>query len=272
MSQILKRLVPPAVADCLRALLGRSIRFSGPYASWQEASRKSGGYHSSEILRKVAEATHKVVAGEAPYERDGVLFDRIRYSFPVLAVLLKAALQNQGRLTVTDFGGALGSSYREFRQFFADAILSCTWMVVEQARVADYGRDHFQTEDLKFCSSLSEAAQVGSPDVLLLSSVLQYLSQPSAVLEHLLELEAAYVVVDRTVVNQQKSNTLYVQHVPPSIYSADYPCWSLSEEKLMEKFERRYELQCDFTSLPFPALRRIDSEFKGYVFKKRRAA
>ena len=42
--------------------------------------------------------------GEAVYERDSVLFDEIQYSWGLLAGLQKAALENDGKLCVLDFG------------------------------------------------------------------------------------------------------------------------------------------------------------------------
>jgi putative methyltransferase (TIGR04325 family) len=147
-----------------------------------------------------------------------------------------------------------------------------TWIVVEQPRFAAYGREHFQSDELKFCDSLPAALQFGPPDVALLSSVLQYLPEPWTALDEISALGCRDIVIDRTVVNMRTEDKLYVQHVAPSIYPADYPCWSLSEAMLATRLKGRYDLVCDFPSLAFPALRRIDSQFKGYLFRKRSGA
>ena len=59
----------------------------------------------------------KVKNGEAVYERDSVLFDEIQYSWGLLAGLEKAALEHDGKLCVLDFGGSLGSTYYQNKQF-----------------------------------------------------------------------------------------------------------------------------------------------------------
>lgn len=266
---LVKDLLPPVLADALDDLAGRGIRFSGPYPSWEAAAGRCEGYAAEGILARVTEATKRVLAGEAAYERDGVLFDRIEYSFPVLATLLKAAAGQGGRLAVLDFGGSLGSSYRECRSFLGDAVASVHWAVVEQPAFAREGQARFESAELRFFASVAEALALGRPDVLLLSSVLQYLPDPAAALEELLATGARYVIVDRTIVHPGTDDRVYVQHVPASIYAGAYPCWSLSEPRLLQRFSGRYELVSAFASLPFPSLRRIGSRFNGYLFARR---
>ncbi len=62
------------------------------------------------------QATRKVVAGEAVYERDSVVFDHLEYAWPLLACLLQIAAERRS-LRVIDFGGSLGSSWRQNRRF-----------------------------------------------------------------------------------------------------------------------------------------------------------
>jgi hypothetical protein len=38
---------------------------------------------------------------------------------------------------------------------------------------------------------------------------------------------------------------------------------------LLNRIGKTYDMAADFTSLDFTALRGINSEFKGYIFKKR---
>jgi hypothetical protein len=81
-------------------------------------------------------------------------------------------------------------------------------------------------------------------------------------------VEADIVILDRTIINHSMSDRIYVQQVPPSIYSASYPCRSLSESRLLAATADRYQLRADFRSLFFPALEAIESEFKGYLFTR----
>jgi len=98
--------------------------------------------------------------------------------------------------------------------------------------------------------------------------VLQYLPYPEKIIRELAEINAETVILDRTIINRSVAHRVYIQHVPPSIYAASYPCYSLSESRLIESMSSNYEMIADFASLSFPALLSIDAEFKGYIFKR----
>ncbi|MES3002263.1 MAG: methyltransferase, TIGR04325 family [Pseudomonadota bacterium] len=261
--------LPPAVHRAVgrwRAS-GSAIRFEGEFATWQEAAARCAGYEASHILGKVLAATLEVKRGEAIYERDSVLFHEIDYNWPVAAGLLWAAGRSRGRLTVLDFGGALGSSYYQNRGLL-EGLAHLRWNVVEQPHYVAVGRAQVQDETLRFHDSIDACARESAPNAVLLSSVLQYLEDPRAVLEQAMRMEPEVIVVDRTIVNDGPADRIYMQRVPASIYRASYPCRSLSESNLVAALEGRYRLAASFASLEFPALRSIASSFRGFLFHK----
>ena len=172
-----------------------------------------------------------------------------------------------GQLNVLDFGGALGSSYFQHSKFL-QALPEVRWNVVEQAHYVETGQALILSDQLRFYKTIDECLGENHPNVVFLSSVLQYLPDPEKVIAELMSVKAEAVILDRTIINLSKAHRIYIQHVPASIYSASYPCRSLSEALLIKLMANRYKLAADFPSLPFPALREIDSEFKGYLFKK----
>src|SRR3990167_5203275 len=123
-----KKLIPPIILEILKK--PSKYGYFGNYKTWQEALNNSIGYDSTAILEKVKNSLIKVKNGEAVYERDSVLFNKIEYSWPVLAGLLWAASQSGNKLTVLDFGGSLGSSYFQNRNFLEHVNLK--WYIVEQ--------------------------------------------------------------------------------------------------------------------------------------------
>lgn len=267
MRRAARRLLPPVALDLLRRSLALGVSFSAPQRDWAAARAASGGFDDEAIVRRVADATQAVVDGRAIYERDSVLFDRIQYAFPVVATLLRAALERPEGLNVLDFGGSLGSSYRECRPFIPACVAPLRWIVVEQPAFAACGRSRFTTAELGFTESVSEADFAGPLDVALFSSVLQYLEHPAAAIRDVLQHQPAYVVLDRTIVNLSATDRVHVQRVPARIYRASYPVRSFSEARLTASFEG-YELLSAHASLPFDALGAIGSEFKGYIFRR----
>ena len=251
-------------------MLKLGIYFSGSYNDWEEASKNAFGYDTNIILERVKSAMLKVKSGEAKYERDSVLFDEIQYSFPVLVGLLHAAAENNNRLSVLDFGGSLGSSYFQCRNFLS-VLAFLQWNIVEQEHFTQCGQELFETEQLKFFYTIEECLGKFTPNVALLSSVLQYVSEPYQVLEELTNANISYIVIDRTSFSDCKEDFVTVQNVPPSIYKASYPCWVFAHQTFLERVSTRYEVLTEFdSSMDNPVNQgRLQFKFSGMVLRRK---
>ena len=267
--KFLKNLVPPAVLRAARGAAGGPYGFFGDYKSWADALCDSKGYADPDIVGKVLAATMKVENGEAAYERDSVLFDAPQYSWPVLAALLWAASVNGNRLFVMDFGGSLGSSYRQNR-YFLSHVDPLTWNVVEQAGCVEAGKRHFEDERLRFYPSIADCLADNTPDVALLSSVVQYLPEPHALLDDIVRRGFRTIIVDRTPLVEGVRDRLTVQKVPPSIYDASYPAWFLERGRFLSHFRDGYEPAAEFDALAGEIdLGDVKARDKGFIFRKR---
>ena len=92
--------------------------WSGDYQNWEEASAHCTNYENASILKKVKAALIEVRDGRAAFERDSVLFQTPDYNWPLLSTLLWAFGKESNTLTILDFGGSLGSTYFQHRQWF----------------------------------------------------------------------------------------------------------------------------------------------------------
>lgn len=265
--------LPPALLELYRSYSTQGIRFVGRYSSWQAAAGASTGYDVDTILERVSAASEKVKSGEALYERDSVLFNKVEHTFPLLSLLMRVALEKGGKLTVLDFGGSLGSSYFQCKNFLP-ATIDLHWCVVEQEKFVVRGQQKFETEELHFFFSMEECIAKHQPDVVLFASVLQYLENADQIVETALASGAGYIVVDRTPFIELESDWICVQHVPPSIYEASYPCAMLSESRLNQKLGSHCDLLADFEALGGKGYIRHGSqtlpfEYKGMIWRKR---
>ena len=270
--RVIKDWVPPVLLRAARTWspVGGGIRFRAGFASWDEARTASGGYDDAAILDKVRAATLAVKRGDAVYERDSVLFDRVEYSWPVLAALTWTASLHGGRLSVLDFGGSLGSSYFQNRRFLA-RLPDVRWGVVEQPHYVAAGRADVAHGGLSFFDDVEQCAAAIQPNVALLSSVIQYLDAYEPVVARIAAVRPTTIVLDRTIVKlgADARSDIYVQDVPPSIYSASYPVRAIPEQGLIAALARGgYELMSDFDSPEFPPLAALGCVFKGYVFAR----
>jgi putative methyltransferase (TIGR04325 family) len=268
---IAKDWLPPVLGRQLYRFsrLKGSITYEGPFTSWAEAKQRSTGYDDEQILEKVLGATLKVKRGEAVFERDSVLFDEIQYAWPLTAGLMWAAACYSGRLRVLDFGGSLGSSYFQNLKFL-EGLQDVRWSVVEQEHFVECGNEQIQDERLMFYSTIAECVAVEKPNVVLLSSVLQYLPKPYAALDELVESGAEIILVDRTSFWEGQEDLLGVQKVTDAIYPASYPFWIFSKKKFIKHLSIKFDLIAETLSpegfVPFTKER---FSFNGFVIKRR---
>jgi putative methyltransferase (TIGR04325 family) len=244
-----------------------SIICSGDYSTWPEALAASSGY-LPEFIERTRQAALRVKNGEAVYERDSVLFDEVQYSFPLLAGLLRAALENEGRLTVFDFGGGFGTSYFQCRRFLKP-LHNIRWLIVDQPTHVEYGLRDFQTEELRFFRTVPEVFSEHRADLLLLSGVLPYVPSPYDLLTELLAHAIRYVIIDRTLFLERGADRLTIQHGPFEIYPGTYPAWFLNEARLVEAVRMRgYQLLQSFDGFDDVGPEDEPSYAKGFIFRR----
>ena len=265
---ILRNLAPSPAISIYRRLSGKG-GFYGDYSTWEDARKLCTGYDVDIILEKVMEAALKVRKGDAAYEQDSVQFDRIRYSWPLLAGLLWIASRNGNRLSLLDFGGSLGTTYLQNVRFL-NHLDELRWGIVEQEKFVQVGKRYFENEHLTFYYNPDECIGERRPDTILFSGVLQYLEKPYEVLVETLRKGFRQVILDRTPFLERGEDRITVQIVPPEIYPASYPAWFFNLEKFRNFFSGDFDLIAEFDSLESFNLGEIhDSQGKGFIFRRK---
>lgn len=263
MKKFIKSLIPPIVFNLLNQYRNRSYGWTGNYTTWKDAQKLSTGYENNEILQKVKKSLLKVKNGEAVYERDSVLFDEIQYSWPTLSGLMLAAANSNGSLRVLDFGGSLGSTYYQNKKFL-DELTHVTWSVVEQKHFIDIGKQEFEDDRLRFYYNFSDCIESEQPNVLLISSVLQYIEKPYELMDELFKYNFEFVIFDRTIFSKRNESLITVQKIKDKSYSS-IPCWLFGENDFLNKLKKYYLIIEDF-NLPHEENERKYE--KGYICKK----
>jgi putative methyltransferase (TIGR04325 family) len=146
------------------------------------------------------------------------------------------------------------------------------WWVVEQKKHVDCGKSEFANGQLHFAHTVEEVLQQVRPDVLLLSSVLQYLENPHGVLDYLLNQRVPYLILDRTpFLTRNSEDILSVHHVSPAIYKASYPQWHLGYDRVLEQIRVHYQVVAEFDAQPFATLRlgEVTSTTRGLIARHR---
>lgn len=263
----LSRGVLTQVKKIARGLRKNKYGWSGNYSSWEKAKQKCTGYDDSLILEKIKNAALKVKEGTVAYERDGVIFDDIQYSYALLTLLNEVAEKNGGSLKVADFGGSLGSSYFQNRIIF-EHLKTVSWSIIEQPNFVKAGKDHLEDGQLKFYYSIDECiANEGIPDVLLISSTIQYIEHPYDLLDELISKGIKYIIIENTAFNYKSGNRVTVQKVPPQIYPASYPCWFLDYNQVKDQLAERYNIVKEYTNELYIYLDNKKIPYRGLVME-----
>jgi len=230
------------------------IEYSGPYADWASARKAAVGYDAPNIIAKVLASTQAVIDGRAVYERDSVLFYQEEYNWQFLSSLLVVAQHAAGRLKVVDFGGALGSSFWQNRKIFDKLGITVDWRVVEQDTYLQAAKQLRYDAPLRFYATIGDACADGKPDVVVFSSVLQYIEDYKSILLQAISAQPDYLIIDRTptLTNSAcdgKDGLILVQNVSPEIYSASYACWAFAPDALPNCMPQDYHQVYAYTGM-----------------------
>lgn len=270
--RIIKNVIPPVIWNFFRWLKNNNSpkSFNGNFKNWNEALKQTTGYNAPQILEKVKASLLKVKNGEAIFERDSFLLDKIQYSWPLLAILFKIASKNNNQLNLIDFGGSLGSNYFQNKNFLI-GLSSLRWNIVEQENFVKEGRANFENRELIFFSTIEDAKKNTNANTLLTSGALQYIEQPFEMIQKILNLNFENIVVDRTAFINEDRDRLTIQTVSKSIYEASYPAWFFNERIFLTAFLERYDLIADFESA-VDDIKYFDGKkayWKGFFFSKK---
>ena len=233
------QLIPPVITKKLRKIYNRfcGTTFHGPIDSWLNASLATLGYQNELLIDTIMEASLKVKNGEAVFERDGILMDKIEYSWPITAHMLKIAIENDKALRVLDFGGGFGSHYYQNRDMFK-ALSELRWCVVEQYEVAQKAKSYFQNTELTFYEAIDQISIEDNINLALFSGVLQYIENPYSIVDQIISLGIDNILVDRTNFDcNNKADEVYIQKNRNNKIKSEYPVYLLSYSKFNSYME-----------------------------------
>lgn len=238
--------------------------------SWEEAQNQCSGYNADAILEKIKSSTLKVKNGEAVFERDGIIYDNVYYSWPLLTQLLVAANQNNGELSLIDFGGSLGTTFFQ-NQFYLKQLKKVQWSVVEQGNFVAVGQEVIAGNGLDFFYTIDEAFNSkGNHQVLLLNCVLPYLTNPYELINYFLKFPFEYVFLESTYYNNEIGDRICIQKVDPLAYNASYPCWLLDYDKVKSLFSNSYDVVTEYFNDIHFYLEGEKIEYKSIVLKRKK--
>ena len=257
----IKLFIPPIVLVVLNKLKKKQYGWFGDYDNWTNAQNYASGYDSSKIIKKIKEASMKVRDEEVAYERDGALYNKIYYSWPLLSSIMLSSIQD-GHVNVLDYGGSLGTSYFQNKKFL-DNIECISWNIVEQKHFVDTGKKYFENDKLHFYYDIKSCLKENKCNILILAGVLQYIENPYSLLDEVFKFDIPYILIDRTPFIYKECDQITLQIVSPNIYDASYPCWFFDKYKMIDYFTHNHYTLVE----EFDVVDELDGKNEMYAFK-----
>ena len=236
--KIIRSLLPPILINFYKKLVTKKSFIYG-FSNWNSAKIKSTTYNTDDVFKKTLNSARKIRDGLAVYERDSVIFDKIQYDWPLVSSLMLAANVNK-RLSILDYGGALGTTYRQIKKFFDLLDYKKNWIILEQKSFVDIGKQEFENNELSFINSLDELNK--SVNLVLFGSSICYVEKPYDVLSDIIQLKPNFILFTKTPFSDLDEDNLSIQIIRPSIYNATYPIWTFSKNKFKNHFLSSYDL------------------------------
>ena len=183
----------------------KRLNLIGNYKTYAEALKKSNGYDGLEILSKVEDAIIRTIEEENIWERDGFIFQNPQPQLEIVNIIKNLKNKN---LSIVDFGGGLGTLYLNNRELFKSVN---RYYVIEQNNFVVSGENISKKYNLpiKFKKSLDEIEFI--PDLIIFSSVLQYIPNLEEVLIKANKIAPKKIVIDRTCYTKKSKMKWHIQ-------------------------------------------------------------
>jgi putative methyltransferase (TIGR04325 family) len=247
---------PPILAKLYARVRGTRGETTRIYSSFQEALRDCGkGYEADELAGVILA---KTVVFKERLEAASAATLSATEAFGILSVahVLTHLEGAPGEIRVIDLGGACGAHYFAFKKFFGSRV-RFKWTVVETPTMCRYA-DRIKNEELSFSDNLGDALlRGGTPTLVHVSGVLQFLEHPYAMLDKVVKSRAPYLFFNRMALTAKAEDLITVHRsklssngigpLPAGIEDKDvrYPYVVLAQSKF-ESFLGAYEKVVEF--------------------------
>jgi len=228
---------PPVLWQALSRLRqqpSRPQRYSGRYRTYEEASRDIPASMWEHLPPDSRETS--LAALTAPRRV-------LAWNERLLAIALMQAARTE-RCTFVDFGGSFGLHLSTFLKVAGKAPYS--WTIIEIPSIVDEGRKRIPPGmAIRYETEIERAPR--SPDLIITSGALQYLSAPYEMIARFAAMSPKYVFIDRLPVVEITDDFLTIQHVPGRYFAdgerRDVPAWWFSRKGFFEALENSFVIE-----------------------------
>ena len=221
-------ILPPKIKTLIRASLSSVIGFT-KVDSWDTAERKSVGYESVSVLTPLLEGTIESRVNLADSKLVTTRYQQVATA--MFFCLSEKRLRGGKPLRILDFGGGGGDYFYQFQKFVPH--IDFDWTVVETPALAEAMQQKHggESQKIRWVGSIEMTDE--KYDLVLCSSVLQYLEKPFEILEALVK-KSQFVIINRIPLIKTADNFVALQRILTKKKRGSYPAHFFSENSFLE--------------------------------------
>ena len=237
MNFIIEWFLPPKIKVWVRALLSRFTGFR-KVESWESAVRKSSGYESVNIVEPIVAAARQLQSNSQTTFVSNPRYQQIAAG--MLFSISQERFSNGEPIRVLDVGGAGADYFYQFQEFAPH--INFDWTVLETPVLAEAMSNEFgrNLTNLRWVSSIENTNE--TYDVILCSSVFQYVEKPFELLATLVK-KSGFLIVNRISLVDSSEHFVAMQRIITNGKRASYPVHFFAEKKFLNEMSQYGDVQ-----------------------------
>ena len=225
-------------------------KYEGVYHDWDSALNNSKSYQSDETLNQIKNSA-LIGYQNDKFFRDGTVFEKYEFSSELNILLLNLSIQKNldKKIVICDFGGGLGTLYFQFRKYcqLFNININYEWNILEQDDLAIYGNENIVSKNLNFFRSSKTDLEKIQADLVIFSSVLNFVQNPYIIINRLKKIKPKYIFIDRTAFWDGKYDVITILEANKKI-KGSYPSHIFSLKEFKVQFSNLYYMKYYFNS------------------------
>jgi putative methyltransferase (TIGR04325 family) len=237
MNFIMEWFLPPKIKVWVRVLLSRLVGFT-KVGSWESAVAKSSGYESANVVEPIVAAAKRI---QDDTQASNFLTTRYQQIATGMLYCISQGRLNSGEpIRVLDVGGGGADYFNQFQKFAPH--INFDWTVLETPALAEAMSNEFgrNLTNLRWVSSIENTNE--TYDVILCSSVFQYVEKPFELLATLVK-KSGFLIVNRISLVDSSEHFVAMQRIITNGKRASYPVHFFAEKKFLNEMSQYGDVQ-----------------------------
>jgi putative methyltransferase (TIGR04325 family) len=205
----------------------KKIGFYQNFNNYFEALKHCNGYNNKNLIKYIFLQTIKSKSLNQ-IEKDGILYKKININ----PNFFKYINKTKRKIKILDIGGSYGALYKILKR---KNYTNLEYSILEQEYKIFLAHQYrFQFENIIFLTLNQFKNNKKKYDIIIFETSLQYFKNPYLIL-NLCKYRTSKILIINLTLTKNFSEYLKIENPDPKVYSFNYPCWFLNENRISKE-------------------------------------